>query len=128
MIGKLVKASLLGIGIGEVFYLCFLYLTGAEVQKLSQMVVVAICSACMGLSSLVYALNLGLRYRQMLHLSLIFLWVSLMMWLNGWFTEVNLLSFLIEFLGIYLLISFATFQYEKKKLEKINQKLRELQK
>lgn len=128
MMGKLVRASLLGVGIGQVIYLCFLYLIGAEVRNLSQMVVVSLCSACMGLSSIVYALNWGMRYRQVLHLSLIFLWVSLMMWLNGWFSEVNFLGFFIEFLGIYLLVSFAIFQYEKKKLEKINQKLSELRK
>lgn len=117
-----------GIGIGQVVYLMMLTLLGVSTQKFSQMLVVAVCSGLMGLSSYAYALKIAPRLRQLLHLSLIFLWVSLMLTVNGWFTEVDFLSFFIEFLVIYLIISFAIFQYEKQQTRRINQKLRELRK
>ena len=92
------------------------------------MLVVSACSALMGLSSHIYGLKIAERFRQVLHLSLIFLWVSLMMTLNGWFTEINFWVFFLEFLVSYVVISFAIFQYETHRLKKINQKLQELQK
>lgn len=117
-----------GIGIGQVVYLTMILLMGVKNQEVSQMLVVTVCSGLMGLSSYVYALEIAPRLRQLLHLSLIFFWVSLMMTVNGWFTEVNFLSFFIEFLVIYLVISFAMFQYEKHQTKRINQKLSELRK
>ncbi|WP_161979061.1 DUF3021 domain-containing protein [Streptococcus sp. S784/96/1] len=117
-----------GIGIGQVVYLAMILLMGVATQKGSQMVVVTACSSLMGLSSYVYELKMAPRLRQLLHLSLIFLWVSLMMTLNGWFTEVNFLFFFIEFLVIYLVISFVIFQYEKQQTRRINLKLSELRK
>lgn len=122
----LVHLALLGIGIGQLLYLLFLCLVGVVFQTPSQMLVVVCYSALMGISSLIYQLKLPLRYRQLLHFSLIFLWVSLMMQTNGWFKEVSFVNFFLEFVVIYLLISFVMFQYEKYQIRKINQKLSEI--
>lgn len=120
---KYSDAIVYGIGFGMLFYLLQLFFLKVEAQSSSQILVVVIGSATMGLSSLIYQKDSwSLLTQGVVHFLAIFALVNLMAYLNGWFTF-NLpfyLSFVLQFVVIYAIIWLIMYYLQGKRVTQIN--------
>lgn len=123
---KLISYFVIGMGIGQIFYLTLLSFMGVSTQTFNNMLSVSILSGFMGLASLVYSWEkLAPLYQRSLHILLIFGLVTAMMLFNGWFLQVNFLSFATEFFAIYAVITLGIIWYERSYVQKINKKIQQ---
>lgn len=112
-----------GIGFGMLFYVLQLLFLKVEAQTSSQILVVVIGSAVMGLSSLIYQKeNWSLLTQGVLHFLGVFAIVNVMAYLNGWFAF-NLsfyLGFVLQFVVIYAIIWLVIYYLQGQKVKQIN--------
>lgn len=121
---KLISYFVIGMGIGQIFYLTLLSFMGVSTQTLTNMLSVSILSGFMGLASLVYSWEkLAPLYQRSLHILLIFGLVTVVMVFNGWFSQVHFISFATEFFAIYAVITLGIIWYERSYVQKINKKI-----
>lgn len=122
---KFFEYSIAGLGIGQAIYLSQLFIFGISGQTSQQMLVVAVCSALMGLSALIYEQRTWSDFvKTSIHFLVILGLVAIMRQLNGWVTWDDIPGFLLTFIGIYLLIWSIFYLINRKQVDKINQKLK----
>lgn len=121
--------ALVGIGIGMIWTCVGWYLAKAPNQSLAQISTVVVVSALMGIASLIYEFRgWSLLTCSLLHAMTVFSLTVVMIQLNGWLdftTKGQLLSFFVEFMGIYVVIYLFLYFSNRKKAQVINQKLAE---
>lgn len=125
---KIIDTWMYGVGIGMFWYVLSLLIWKVPGQGTGQIMVTLICSGLMGLSAFIYDNKTkSLLFKTTLHFLVIFALVWLMQALNGWSVTIDLgtfLFFFIEFAVIYLLTWCFIYSIEKRKIAKINEKLR----
>lgn len=123
---KYSDAIVYGIGFGMVWYLLQLGFLQVEGQRSSQILVVVLVSAAMGLSSLIYTKeNWSLLKQVVLHWGMIFGLVNVMGYVNGWlvFETGFYVSFFLQFLATYVLIWLVMYYLQGKRVKQINARL-----
>lgn len=122
---KSLKASFIGLGIGQVFYLASLWIFGVASQTKEQLLVTAVCSVIMGLSARIYEGEWSLLAQTSLHFLVILGVVHAMMVANGWLDLANLGAdygwFLMRFTLIYMVFWASIYLYNRGQAKKLNQ-------
>lgn len=120
-----------GVGIGMFWYMFSLWFWEIPSQSWQQVLVTVLGSGLMGLSSLIYGEkheNRPTLGKTLVHFTVIFMLTLGMMNLNGWIDVSNLtilLSFFLRFIVVYLLIWGITYTLEKRKIQRINNHLKQ---
>lgn len=124
---KILTSFVMGIGIGQFFYIACLYIFKAGAQPPQTILMVAVISGFMGLAGLIYDLpKLPILAKSLLHFSMIALLVVAVNLAMGYRFHLSLaaiVGFLGSFALIYLLIWVVLYWVEKKKIEAINDRL-----
>ncbi|MBM7642840.1 DUF3021 domain-containing protein [Streptococcus loxodontisalivarius] len=121
---KVLKSYIIGVGIGQIFYISSLMLFGISSQSLSNIASTAFLSGFMGVASLIYGVKgLSPLSRSLLHFVMILSLATGMVIYNKWLPLDYFLGFAFEFTVIYLLIWTLTYLLERRKINRINQTL-----
>ena len=128
---KVLSSFVGGIGIGQVVYIALLYLFQRGDQSPQTILLVALFSGLMGVSRQIYELkSWPLALKTALHFSLIACLVTLAnlaMGMRFTLSLGNLLGYIGSFAGLYLLLWTLFYLIERRKLNRINERLKESQ-
>ncbi|MBM7635225.1 DUF3021 domain-containing protein [Streptococcus saliviloxodontae] len=121
---KIIKSFIIGVGIGQLFYLISIFLAGVQTQTLANMASVALLSGLMGIASLVYDWRqLSLLRQSLFHYVLILALAMIMNLYNHWLPLSYFSLFILEFSIIYLIIWSLLYMKTRWTITKINQTL-----
>ena len=123
MMKKIIDGMAYGVSLGMLVYLVQLLVFQVPSQTSSQILVVVISSALMGLSSLIYHKeNWSLLAQCTLHFMSILAIVIIMGYLNGWviFKLSFYANFMLQFVVIYVIIWLIMYYTQSKKIKQIN--------
>ena len=117
----------MGIGIGSLAYIFFLWQSGAETQTVQQIMNVVFISGLIGLVSMIFeSETLPVIWQFIIHFCLVYSLDSCLNLLNGITTSfIWSWRFLAEFFITYLVIWFVIYISFNNRVKNINQRLRE---
>lgn len=126
---KYIDNWMYGVGIGMIFYLITLTLSGMGAQGRQQIFVTMVCSGMMGLlNGLFDGESRPSLVKVFWHFLGIFGIITAMLVANGWLiiwsTPLAFGKFFLYFMLIYLIIWSIAYQIERRKIQRINENLR----